>query len=228
MPLPLIQSSISMPEGADKSFETLFMRPSMSEMHMEDLSASLFEPPAASPAPAPALVPPSPTPELTPPSLQHESQVVSLASLGDSPIQVHLSPPTLSIRSEISTTSMPTQESTVTVSSLTTLLSMPSVVTLSSVSAISSVLLSLSISYLRSIYHKEEEEPIVEDFKYLMSSATIPLLLSLRHSRSPSSDQTISPCTVLTLLSEREKSLIVSHTFFGTTGFDITFCLSLA
>ena len=105
---------------------------------------------------------------------------------------------------------------------------MPHIVTLSSVSAISSVLLSLSISYLRSIYHKEEEEPIVEDFKYLMSSATIPLLLSLRHSRSPSSDQTISPCTVLTLLSEREKSLIVSHTFFGTTGFDITFCLSLA
>ena len=110
---------------------------------------------------------------------------------------------------------MLTQESTVTVSSLTTLLSMPSVVTLSSVLVISSVSLSLSISYLRSIYCEEEEKLIVEDFKYLMSPATVPLLLSLRHSRPPSSDQTISPRTVPTLLSEREESLIVSHTFFG-------------
>ena len=117
-----------------------------------------------------------------------------------------------------------------TVSSLTTLSSMPHVVTLlqspSSVLAILSVSLSSLIFYLRSIY--DEEEPIVEDFKYLMSPATVPSLLGLRHSRSPSSDQTISPCTVPTLLSEREESLIVSHTFFGTTGFDITFCLSLA
>ena len=113
---------------------------------------------------------------------------------------------------------MPTQESTVTVSSLTTLLSMPSIVMLSSVSVISSVLLSLLISYLRSIYHEEEEEPIVEDFKYLMSSAAVPSLLSLRHSRSSSSDQTISPCIVLTLLSKREESLIVSHTFLGLLG----------
>ena len=124
---------------------------------------------------------------------------------------------------------MPTQESTATVSSLTTLLSMPSIVTLSSVLAISSVSLSSSISYLRSIYCEEEEEPIVEDFKYLMSPATVPLLLGSRHSRSPSSDQTISLCTVPTLLSEREESLIVSHTFLGTTRFDdVTFCLSLA
>ena len=105
---------------------------------------------------------------------------------------------------------------------------MPHIVTLSSVSAISSVLLSLSISYLRSIYHKEEEEPIVEDFKYLMSPATVPSLLGPRHSRSPSSDRTISLCTVLTLLSEREESLIVSHTFLETTRFDVMSCLSLA
>ena len=219
MPSPSIQSSIPMPEGADKSFETSFMRPSMSEMHTEDVPASPFEPPAASPAPAPALVPPSPTPELAPPSPRPESQVVSLASLGDSPIQVHLSPPTLSIGTEISTTSTPTQESTATVSSLTTLSSMPRVVTLSrspsSVSAISSVSLSSSIFYPRSIYDEEEEEPIVEDFKYLMSPATVPSLLSSRHSRSPSSDRTISPRTVPTLLSEREESLIVGHIFFG-------------
>ena len=117
-----------------------------------------------------------------------------------------------------------------TVSSLTTFSSMPRVVMLLwsplSVLAISSVLLSSSIFYLRSIYN--EEEPIVEDFKYLMSPATVPLLLGSRHSRSPSSDQTISLYTVPTLLSEREELLIVSHTFFGTTGFDITFCLSLA
>ena len=123
----------------------------------------------------------------------------------------------LSIGTEISTTSMPTEESMATVSSLTTLSSMPHVVTLLqsplSVLAISSVSLSSLIFYLRSIY--DEEEPIVEDFKYLMSPATVPLLLSSRHSRSPSSDQTISPHTVSTLLSEREESLIVSHTFFG-------------
>ena len=105
---------------------------------------------------------------------------------------------------------------------------MPSVVMLSSVSAISSVLLSSSISYLRSIYREEEEEPIVEDFKYLMSPATVPSLLGPRHSRSPSSDQTISPCIVLTLLSNWEESLIVSYTFLGTTRFDVMFCLSLA
>ena len=95
---------------------------------------------------------------------------------------------------------------------------MPYIVTLSqsplSMLAILSVLLSSSNFYLRSIYNKEEE-PIVEDFKYLMSSATVLSLLSLRHSRSPSSDQTISLCTVPTLLSEREESLIISHTFFG-------------
>ena len=93
--------------------------------------------------------------------------------------------------------------------------------------AILSVSLSSLIFYLRSTYN--EKELIVEDFKYLISPATVLLLLSSRHSRSPSSDQTILPRTVLTLLSEREESLIVSHTFLGTTRFDdVTFCLSLA
>ena len=70
---------------------------------------------------------------------------------------------------------------------------------------------------------------MVEDFKYLMSLATVLSLLSSRHSRSPSSDQTILLYTVLTLLSEREESLIVSHTFLETTRFDdVTFCLLLA
>jgi hypothetical protein len=151
MPSPSMHSSVPIPEGADKSFETSFLRPSFS---MSDV-----------PSEEVATVPP---------------------------------------KSEVSTISTPTMESTGTLS-----VSRDVTVSLarspSSVSTISSLSMNSSVFYPRSIYDEEEEE---EDSKFLPSPATMPTLMSTRRSITPSSDRTASPPTVPTLLSTREVTVV--------------------